>query len=253
MRPCPPPPPSLTPRREWCETASAALDGQRVEVRATARAGNEPEGRGEIAGRQERDAPDGTTSDVPARRQAILALLVALVVIKRLPRDVRLARAVCVNALDRQQLLLESDLVAGIAGERAGRSDDAVTRHHDRQRVPAERLRDGACRGRPADLGGDAGVRGNRAVRDGGGGAQHCPVEIAARQTQVERPLQPRAITMQVLEELAVERLDLGAVLLRLDAARAAEPGGREIAPLTQVLHERHAVLRPRDEHVAER
>src|SRR4030095_11425703 len=102
IRPCPSPPPSLTPRRGRCETASAALDGQGGEVRAAARAGNEPEGRGEIAGRQERDAPDGAARDVSARRQAILALLVALVVIERLPRDVRVARPDGVDALDGQ-------------------------------------------------------------------------------------------------------------------------------------------------------
>ena len=215
--------------------------------------GTSPRDIGEIAGRQERDAPDGAARDVPARRQAILALLVLLVVIERLPRDVGVARADGADALDGEQLALELDLVAGVAGERAGRSDDAVTRHHDRQRVPAERLRDGARRRRPADLGGDAGVRGDRAVRDGGGGAQHRPVEVAPRQAQVERPLEPRAIAPQVLEELAEERLDVGAVLLRLDAAHAAQPRGREIAPPAQVLHERHAVLRARDENVAER
>src|SRR5205809_4191860 len=91
IRPCAPAPSSLTPRRGRRETGSAALDGQRVEVRAAARAGNEPEGVGERTGRQERDAPDGAARDVSARRQAVLTLLVAPVVVERLPRDVGVA------------------------------------------------------------------------------------------------------------------------------------------------------------------
>ncbi len=78
-------------------------------------------------------------------------------------------------------------------------------------------------------------------------------MKIAARQAQVERPLQAGAVAPQVLEQLAVERLDLGAVLLGVDAGDSAQAGRSEVGVLAQVLHERHPELRACDENVAER
>ena len=78
-------------------------------------------------------------------------------------------------------------------------------------------------------------------------------MEVAARQPQVERPLQPRAIAAQVFHELAVERLDLGPVLLQLAAHDLAQARRAQIGSAVQILDERDAVLRPRDENAAER
>src|SRR5436309_14312582 len=78
-------------------------------------------------------------------------------------------------------------------------------------------------------------------------------MKVAARQAQVERPLQAHAVSPQVLEQLAVERFDLGAVLLGLDPGDPTQARGPEVSPLVQILHERDPVLRPRDEDVAKR
>ena len=181
-------------------------------------------------------------------------LIVAVVVIEHVPGDARVApRPDRLNALDGEELLLEPDLVTGVAGERAGRADDAVTGHDDRQRIPAQGLRDRARRRGLADLGGDPGVRRDRAVRDRGRRAQDRAVEVAARQPQVERPLQTRAIAAQIFHELAVERLDLGAVLLQLDPGDPTQPRRAQIDSAVEVLDERHPVLRARDENPAER
>src|SRR4030095_15814164 len=83
--------------------------------------------------------------------------------------------------------------------------------------------------------------------------AEHRAMEVATRQTEIEWPLQARAVTAQVLEQLTIELLDLGAVLLQLDPGDPAEPGGLHIGAAVQIFDERHAVLRARNENMSQR
>jgi hypothetical protein len=62
--------------------------------------------------------------------------------------------------------------------------------------------------------------------------------EVAARQAQVERPIQTRAVAAQVLQQLAMERLDLGAVFLQLHAGDAVEPRGLQIGSAVEIFDE---------------
>src|SRR5207247_674979 len=56
------------------------------------------------------------------------------------------ARGAQLDALDAEQALLETELVAGVAGEAPRGADHAMARYDDRQRVPAQRLCDRAHR-----------------------------------------------------------------------------------------------------------
>ena len=78
-------------------------------------------------------------------------------------------------------------------------------------------------------------------------------MELAPGQSQIERPLEPGASALDILEEVAVERLDLGAVQERLDALLAAQPRMGEVAAAGEVLDTRHALLGPRDQDGTER
>ena len=206
-------------------------------------------------GRARREADDAVrVLDVPEARAARQAVLRAAgrARVHGVARDpVVVAAPHGRHALDGEQPLLERDPVARVARQPARGADDAVAGHDDRQGVPAERLRDRADRRGLADLARDAGVGHHGAVRDRRGGREHPAVEVAPRQAQVERPLEPRALVLEVLHQLAIEDLDVRAVLDRLDARRAEQPRAPRVPP-GQVLDERHALLRPRDEEGTE-
>ena len=78
-------------------------------------------------------------------------------------------------------------------------------------------------------------------------------MEVAPRQTQVERPGEPAAPPLHEVEQLTVEPLDLRAVLDRLDARHAGEARVGKVAAAHEVLDARHALLRARDQDRAER
>ena len=78
-------------------------------------------------------------------------------------------------------------------------------------------------------------------------------MEVAPRQTQVERPGEPAAPPLHEVEQLSVEPLDLRAVLDRLDARHAGEARVGKVAAAHEVLDARHALLRARDQDRAER
>ena len=99
-----------------------------------------------------------------------------------------------------------------------------MARDDDRQRVPAQRLRHRARGGGLTQHAGDTRVRAHRPVGDARRGLEHGPVELAPGQSQIERPLELGASALDILEELAVERLDLGPVQERLDALDSAQP-----------------------------
>src|SRR2546426_1570721 len=159
------------------------------------------------------------------------------------------------HALESEEPLLAGRLPAGVAGERARAADDPVAGDHDGQRVPAERLGGGPHRFRPADLAGQAPVRHDGAIRDGGGRLQHLPVERASRQTEVEGPCEPVRAAFQIVEKLPMEALDLARDQDGLDPRGARQPGFLEghaaVAP--QVLHQQHPLLGPGDHDVPER
>jgi len=69
---------------------------------------------------------------------------------------------------------------AGVASERPAGADDAVTRHHDCDRVCAVRGADGAARRRTADACGDLPVTLRRSGRDRSDRSPHSPLERGA-------------------------------------------------------------------------
>src|SRR5437879_9745875 len=93
----------------------------------------------------------------------------------------------------------------------------------DRQRVPAERLRHGARRGGLTKLARDARIGPHGAVGDARRRLEHGAVELAPREPQVERPLEPGAPALDVLQKISVQRLHLGTVQERLDPLVAAD------------------------------
>src|SRR3989441_12964098 len=116
-----------------------------------------------------------------------------------------------------------------------------MARDDDGQRVPAQRLRHRARGGGLSQHPGDTRVRAHRTVGDLRRGLEHGAVELAPGQSQIERPLEPGASALDILEEVAVERLDLDAVQERLDALLAAQPRMGEVAAAGEVLDTRHA------------
>src|SRR5712692_4422979 len=224
-----------------------------MEIRAAARAGREPDGLGALPRREERELGERALRDRAARRQAVLRLPPRQRV-HGLTRDAEVvvgpARA---DTFDGEQLLLQRDPVAGVAGQIAGGPDHPVARDNDRQRVPAERLGHGARGRRPAELARDAGVGAHRAVRDLRRRVEHRAMKGAPRQAQIERPAEPAAPAVQVFEEVAVERLDLSAVLDRLDAREVREARMPEVAPAGEVLDPGDTLLGTGDQDRAER
>src|SRR5262249_12937645 len=170
--------------------------------------------------------------------------------VHRVSRDGGLLRA---NALGGQELLLESDLVARVAGESARRADDAMAGDDDRGGMPSE-----GWRGRRgglglSDLAGQASVRRHRAIGNLAGGREHVSVEIAADELEIERPFEPRALALEVLHQLSVARFDLGAVFDGLHASHVSQTRMSKITPRTQVLDQRDALLRLSDQDLAQR
>src|SRR2546425_676838 len=133
------------------------------------------------------------------------------------------------------------------------RVEIAVAGDDDRQRIPSERLRHcpSGC-GLP-DLAGEAGVRRHGAVRDFRGGGEHVSVEVAADEPEIEWPFEPRALALEILHQLPVARLDLGAILDGLPAAHVGEPRMSNVPARTQVLDQRDALLRLSDQDLAQR
>src|SRR5437899_3788429 len=90
---------------------------QRVQVGPAARARCESARLGVRARGEQRQLREAARADRAARRQAVLRLALAERV-HRLARDAEVAvSGVQLHALHRQQLLLEAELVAGVAGE----------------------------------------------------------------------------------------------------------------------------------------
>src|SRR6266498_2292091 len=107
-----------------------------MQVRAAGCAGNEPERLRPLARREQRERTDRPARNLPARRQAVLVLLVRVIVIQGVPRDMRrFGDALRPYAFHREQPLLEAETVPGVPGEVAVRADDAVARHNDWQGV----------------------------------------------------------------------------------------------------------------------
>src|SRR5213078_2910736 len=225
-----------------------------MEIRAAVGARDEPERLRQLTRGEQRDTADRPPRDRSTRGQAVLTLVVAIVVVQHPPRDARrTGAALGRHALDSEQTLLQPHPVPGIPDQVAARPDDAVAGYDDGHRVVTKRLRHGAHSPWRSDLAGDAGVRGHSAVWHGRRRLEHRAVERAPREPQVERPLEPGTPALDVLEELALERLDLGPVRERLDALDPAQPRVGEIGAARQVLDARHALLGPRDEDGAKR
>ncbi len=202
---------------------------------------------------EQRHLREAAGADRAARRQAIFRLALAERV-HALARDAEVtARGVQMHALHRQQLLLEVELVAGVAGEPARGPDHAVAGHHDRQRVPAQRLRDGAHRARPADATRHTRVRRDGAIRDRGRGLQHRAREVAGGQPPVERPREVAPAPGEVIHQIALQTLELRPAGHRVHALGPGQPRGAQRRTAVQVLDERDAVLGATDEDVAER
>src|SRR5439155_649439 len=111
----------------------------------------------------------------------------------------------------------------------------------DRQRVPAERLRHGARRGGLTKLARDARIGPHGAVGDARRRLEHGTVELAPREPQVERPLEPGAPALDVLEKISVQRVHLDT--RRCHGVRVAD-GGREERGLDLLAHGRLACHR---------
>src|SRR5262249_2795578 len=152
-----------------------------------------------------------------------------------------------------EQLLLEADLVTGVTGEGARRPDDAVAGDHDRKRIPSQRLGDGPHRGGLAELAGETGVRRHRAIRNFRGRREHVSVELAASETKIEGPFESGALAFEVLHQLPVPRLDLGAVLDGLDTRRAGQARASDARVWAEVFDERDTLFGLRDEDLAQR
>ena len=157
------------------------------------------------------------------------------------------------DALHGEEALLQRHPVAGIPGERARGADDPMAGNDDRQRVPAERLRHGAGGGRLTQLARDPRVRPHGAIGNAHRRLEHGAVKLAPRESQVERPLEPVPPALDVLEQVSVQRLDLGAVRERLDGLVAVEPRMGEVAAAGEILDARHALLGPRNQDRTER
>src|SRR5690242_4733717 len=193
-----------------------------MQLGMAAGAGDEAGGLGLLARGEQ--TTDRTPRDVPAGRQAILARGIRLVVIERPAKDLRRSGMSRGHALDAEQMLLQPEAVAGVAHQIASAADDAMARYDDRQRIVAQRLGDRAHGRRLAELLRDAPVRCDRAVGHGGRGLQDRALEVAARIVQVERPVEPRAPALDVLEQLTPEAIETAGVLAALHAGQAEEP-----------------------------
>src|SRR5437762_14096957 len=225
-----------------------------MQIRPAVGARDEPERLRQLTGGEQRDTADRPPRDRSARGQAVLTLVVAVVVVQHPPRDARrVSAALGRHALNSEQTLLQPHPVPGIPDQVAARPDDAVAGYDDGHRVVTKRLRHGAHGPGRSDLAGDSGVRGHSAVWHGRRRLEHRAVERAPREPQVERPLEPGTPALDVLEELAVERLDLRPVRERLDGLVAAQPRMGEVAAAGEILDARYALLGPRDQNVAER
>src|SRR5262249_46236538 len=172
-------------------------------------AGSESARLGIRARREERHDRKAARADVGARRQAVLGRALAQR-IHRLTRDADIAASgVQLHTLDTEQLLLETKLVARVAGEPSRGADHAMTRHDDRQRIPAQRLSHRAHRARLADTPRDARVRRDGAIRNVRGGLEHRALEAAPRQPPVERPVEAATTAADVVEQIALQTLEL--------------------------------------------
>src|SRR5437762_9406801 len=241
------------PHVNWGAISGPPISIDRMQVGAATPARGEAAGLGGRERGEQRHLGEAAGADRAARRQAILRLAFAERV-HALARDAEVAaRGVELHALHRQQLLLEVELVAGVAGEPARGPDHAVTGHHDRQRVPAQRLRDGAHRARLADAARHTRVRRDGAIRDRGRGLQHRAREVAGGQPPVERPPEVAPAPGEVIHQIALQTLELRPAGHRLYALGPGEPRGAQRRAAVQVLDEGDAVLGATDEDVAER
>jgi hypothetical protein len=117
------------------------------------------------------------------------------------------------HALDREELLLETDPGAGITGEIAGAPDHSMARDDDGQRIVPERLGHRAHRFRSAHALRDAAIGGDRSVGQVGGGREDTSLELARRPAKVQGPAEPGSPSVQIVEQLAVDGLEGRGVL----------------------------------------
>src|SRR3989449_1377542 len=226
---------------------------QRMQVGPAARARREAARLGIGARGEERHQREAARAHRAARRQAVFGLALTERV-HRLTRDAEVAtRGTQLHALDAEQPLLETELVARIARESPRSADHAMARHDDGQRIPAQRLRHRAHGARPADTPGHTPVRGHGAVRDGRRRLQHGAGEVARGEPPVERPVEIAPAARDVVEQLPLQALELRPALDGLHALVAGEPRGAQRGGGAEVLHHRDAVLRAADEDVTER
>src|SRR6266436_610165 len=240
--------PGRTPGGGWREIVE--LVRERVEIGAAVAAGRSAGRFCPVPCSEEDQAMRMLGRGNPGARRQAVERLAGEGDVHGISRDGRFLRA---NALGAEELLLEPELVAGVAGERAGRPDDAVAGDDDRQRIPSERLRHRPSGCGLPDLAGEAGVRRHGAVRDFRGGGEHVSVEVAADEPEIEWPFEPRALALEILHQLPVARLDLGAILDGLHAAHVGEPRMSNVPARTQVLDQRDALLRLSDQDLAQR
>src|SRR5438552_1577153 len=194
-----------------------------MEIGPAVRARREAACLGVRPGGEQREQRETARADGAAGRQAVLRLALAERV-HRLARNADVAlRRVQLHALDAEELLLERDLVARVARGPPRGADHAMTGHDDRQRIPAQCLRHRAHRPRLADAPRDARVRGDRPVRDGRRRFEHRALEIAPREPPVERPVEVPATAADVVQQIALQALELRPSRHRLTRRRGDE------------------------------
>src|SRR5262249_36612964 len=116
------------------------------------------------------------------------------------------------HALEAEELLLEADARARVAREIPRAPDHPMTGDDDGQRIVPQGLSDRAHGFRRADALGDATVGRHGSVRYLRGSLEHPAPELAPRPAKIEGPAEMRVASLQIVEQLTVERLHHGRV-----------------------------------------